>query len=89
MALFDCRAVAVTRYRYRGTAIPTPLDLGNGVMGPALGTEPVGTRVEDRLEDRLEDQLQAGLHDPVPGSAAADRRPWEGITEVMDTDMAA
>jgi RNA-directed DNA polymerase len=24
MALFDCRAVAVTRYRYRGAAIPTP-----------------------------------------------------------------
>jgi RNA-directed DNA polymerase len=24
MALFDCRAVPVTRYRYRGTAIPTP-----------------------------------------------------------------
>jgi RNA-directed DNA polymerase len=23
-ALFDCRAVPVTRYRYRGTAIPTP-----------------------------------------------------------------
>ncbi|MGH9277935.1 MAG: group II intron maturase-specific domain-containing protein [Acidimicrobiales bacterium] len=24
MALFDCRAVPVTRYRYRGAAIPTP-----------------------------------------------------------------
>jgi len=24
VALFDCRAVPVTRYRYRGTAIPTP-----------------------------------------------------------------
>jgi RNA-directed DNA polymerase len=24
MALFDCRAVPVTRYRYRGTRIPTP-----------------------------------------------------------------
>ena len=24
MALFDCRAVPVTRYRYRGSAIPTP-----------------------------------------------------------------
>lgn len=24
MALFDCRAVPVTRYRYRGTAIPSP-----------------------------------------------------------------
>ncbi len=27
MALFDCRAVPVTRYRYRGTAIPTPWSL--------------------------------------------------------------
>ncbi|MDQ3306355.1 MAG: group II intron reverse transcriptase/maturase [Actinomycetota bacterium] len=26
MALFDCRAVPVTRYRYRGAAIPTPWD---------------------------------------------------------------
>ena len=24
VALFDCRAVPVTRYRYRGTAIPSP-----------------------------------------------------------------
>jgi hypothetical protein len=24
MALFDCRAVPVTRYRYRGGVIPTP-----------------------------------------------------------------
>ncbi len=24
VALFDCRAVQVTRYRYRGAAIPTP-----------------------------------------------------------------
>ena len=24
MALFDCRAVPVTRYRYRGAAIPSP-----------------------------------------------------------------
>lgn len=29
MALFDCRAVPVTRYRYRGTRIPTPWSVTN------------------------------------------------------------
>jgi hypothetical protein len=49
------------------------VDLGDGVMGPATGTEPVGTRVEVRLEDRLEDQLHAGLHNPVPSGGDAQR----------------
>src|SRR5215207_1585054 len=43
------------------------VDLGDGVLGSALGMEPVGARVEVRLEDRLEHQLQRGLHDPIGG----------------------
>jgi len=43
------------------------VDLGDGVLGSALGTEPVGAWVEVRLQDRLEHQLQPGLHDPIGG----------------------
>ena len=41
-------------------------DLGNGVMGSALGAKAVGTRPEVRLIDRLEHQLQRTLDDAVP-----------------------
>ena len=47
------------------------MDLGDRVLGSALGTEPVGARLEVRLEDRLEHQLQGGLHHPVPGGRDA------------------
>ena len=42
------------------------VDLGHGVLGPALRAEAVGTRLEVRLEDGLQHQFQGGLHDPVP-----------------------
>jgi hypothetical protein len=43
------------------------VDLGDGVLSPALRAETVRTRLEIRLEDRLEHQLERGLHDPVKG----------------------
>ena len=42
------------------------VDLGDGVLRPAPGAEPVGARVEVRLEDRLQHQLERGLDHPVP-----------------------
>ena len=39
--------------------------LGDRVVGPASGAEPVGARVEVRLEDRLQHQLQGSLDHPV------------------------
>jgi RNA-directed DNA polymerase len=44
VALFDCSAVPVTRYRYRGTVVPTPWD--NRMTTTA--TQPVGL-VESRM----------------------------------------
>ena len=45
------------------------MNLGDRVLRPAPGPEPVRARLEVRLEDRLQHQLEGGLHDPV-----ADRR---------------
>ena len=42
------------------------MDLGDGVVGPASGAEPVGTREEVHLEDRLQHRQQGGLRHPVP-----------------------
>jgi hypothetical protein len=39
--------------------------LGDRVMDPAPGTEPVTARVEVRFQDRLQDQLQGRLDHPV------------------------
>jgi hypothetical protein len=58
----------------RDVAVQRPLiggggqqaDLGNGVVGSALGAKAVGTRLEVRLIDRLEHQLQRTLDDAVP-----------------------
>ena len=41
------------------------VDLGDRVLGPPPGPEPVGDGLEVRLEDRLQHQLQRGLDDPV------------------------
>ena len=46
-------------------------DLGDGVLGPASGAEPVRARAKVRLEDRLQHQLQGRLHDPVTGGGDA------------------
>jgi hypothetical protein len=43
------------------------VNLGDGVLGSALGAEAVATRLEVRLEDRLEHQLQGRLDHPVAG----------------------
>jgi hypothetical protein len=45
------------------------MNLGDRVLRPASGPEPVGARLKVGLEDRLQDQLEGGLHDAV-----ADRR---------------
>src|SRR5215207_7084636 len=45
------------------------MNLGDRVLRPASGPEPVRARLEVGLEDRLQRQLEGGLHDPV-----ADRR---------------
>jgi hypothetical protein len=45
------------------------MNLGDRVLGPASGPEPVRARLKVGLEDRLQHQLEGGLHDPV-----ADRR---------------
>jgi hypothetical protein len=42
------------------------VDLGDGVLGAASGTEPIRAGLEVRLQDRLQHQLQGGLHHPVP-----------------------
>jgi len=42
------------------------MDLGDGVLGAAPGTEPIRAGLEVRLQDRLQHQLQGGLHHPVP-----------------------
>ena len=41
------------------------VDLGDRVLGPPLGPEPVGDRLEVGLEDRFQHQLQRRLDDPV------------------------
>ncbi len=47
------------------TAGAVEVDLGNRVLGPPLGPEPVRDRLEVGLEDRLQHQLQCGLDHPV------------------------
>jgi hypothetical protein len=42
------------------------VDLGDRVLGPSVGPEPVGARLEVRLPDGLEHQLQGRLHHPIP-----------------------
>ena len=39
--------------------------LGDRVVGPPLGPEPLGDRYEIGLEDGFQHQLQRCLHDPV------------------------
>ena len=41
------------------------MNLGNGVLGPALRAEAVTARLEIRLKDGLQHQLQRSLHRPV------------------------
>ena len=41
------------------------VDLGDRVLGPPPGPEPVGDRLEVGLEDRFQHQLQRRLHHPV------------------------
>ena len=47
------------------------MDLGDGVLGPALRAEAVAARLEVRLEDRLEHQLQGCLARPGPARSGS------------------
>src|ERR1019366_2740478 len=42
------------------------VNLGDGVLGPALRAEPVAARVKIRLENRLEHRLEGGLDHSIP-----------------------
>src|ERR1039458_10490418 len=41
------------------------MNLGDGVLGSALGAEAIGTWLEVRLKDGFEHQLQGGLHHSI------------------------
>src|SRR5919107_256385 len=66
-ALFDCRTVPVTRYRYRGTAIPTPW---NGLTTNAIWPHSARTRGEPDAVEAARPVRGAGRgNGPVEGPA--------------------